>query len=945
MATLTRHRHKSDIMEQPLIIPDVPAPFPMNELQQIRSGEPYNRANSGINDDPALLINLESVADAPTNAPDSHEILPSIAYVQRSCLMTLNDLLSIPGNWNPIVPDRRHSMPSGPQGATSLHSELGHSNALKTLITNLRNRDPPQEMVQYTRGVTETELIQELQMRIERVTSSLAFRDATLAKALVSLLALFHRFSTISAAVLTDGRQTLAPDSLFVQTEPPPDLLANLARQLSDLRLERLSSQPSILGPGVPPVFAVEATLLWSRIDDELETVLSLCRERAESVARSSIDGILPPQYEQDVYNSEAPPDYDEEQRMSLDDSKSRDSSSLCSPRAVDEKMRLDFDNITMAIDRLYRVTPQLHNQRVELKTTKVKQLERARQQGSSTSQPVLPDGKPDVKELEDILDLLGKASERSFHDQSFVLEGGMQKRLEKAKQRDEEKREAFVAELVRRSGSGRLHSQDAEHQSRTKDPHALLTLPEFIREPAPSESASLRGGSNIDLTLPRSVQELSSKSTRTRSLSAPHIPWLRSGSKSPASGSQTPNKGKTKVMDAEPLVGFDVAYVAEYHENLRHVMIFLRVTGATPGNDTEVEIPSVNSSTSGESFIVRSGNRSSSPQMLPARVLSGKREVITQNGWFEIKLPTCPSAASSPSEEKHLPLLDASQLASSCPSSFVCASCSLPVTQSSHVHEYRDLPSEHWQELVEAWMCHADQKLHDEVAKHSKMGFWPQPGQALVGGSYILFEEASLAKANMYIAEEVKRGEGWRLVRCLCGAVIGRCQDGQHEEAGSSATVYRILKYAIRPVIPTLETLRIPLSAYVVEDMNEFVQAHATYRFVVLDEEEECPRILMWLFKPNIRLAYNMWTARASPRNGSIHAAKVLFKLFGPSETPADLNSILNQYPGFPQAEYLFYPMDICRQIATFLKESNLAYPEGLRTMTGLDVGWLRRA
>ena len=38
----------------------------------------------------------------------------------------------------------------------------------------------------------------------------------------------------------------------------------------------------------------------------------------------------------------------------------------------------------------------------------------------------------------------------------------------------------------------------------------------------------------------------------------------------------------------------------------------------------------------------------------------------------------------------------------------------------------------------------------------------------------------------------------------------------------------------------------RIPLSAFIVEDMTELARAHATYRFVILDEEEERPRILV---------------------------------------------------------------------------------------------------
>lgn len=42
----------------------------------------------------------------------------------------------------------------------------------------------------------------------------------------------------------------------------------------------------------------------------------------------------------------------------------------------------------------------------------------------------------------------------------------------------------------------------------------------------------------------------------------------------------------------------------------------------------------------------------------------------------------------------------------------------------------------------------------------------------------------------------------------------------------------------------------QVPLSAFIVEDMMELVQAHATYRFVILDEESERPRILVCLIQ-----------------------------------------------------------------------------------------------
>ena len=73
---------------------------------------------------------------------------------------------------------------------------------------------------------------------------------------------------------------------------------------------------------------------------------------------------------------------------------------------------------------------------------------------------------------------------------------------------------------------------------------------------------------------------------------------------------------------------------------------------------------------------------------------------------------------------------------------------------------------------------------------------------------------------------------------------------------------------------------------------MSEFVHAHATYRFVILDEEEERPRLLIWLFKPSMRMSYTTPTEYVLPKSGSINAAKVLFKILGPSAAYSDLQS-----------------------------------------------------
>ncbi|GLB42233.1 putative HECT-like Ubiquitin-conjugating enzyme (E2)-binding [Lyophyllum shimeji] len=924
MATLTRPKHLPRPASTSLLTSAVPAPFPRDQL--IQAQEVADASSHQVDIDPQPEIfrigEAEDVQDSQSQGV-LQEVMPSIVHVQKSCLMTLNNLLSMPTRWNPIVPDRRHSMPTSIQASGSAQQEVAESSsALQTLVTNLRNRGGSDEMVEVPSKATESELLHELRTRVENISSSLDPADAELARSLVTLLAHFHRLSTI---------QSNSPQARRGAAEPvhdpagPSDPFVVLKRQLSELQVERHSSHPEVLAPGAPPVLVVEAALLWTRIDEELDKVVTMCKERTEGLGRCPVDG-LPPQYDPEDYELDTPPEYNESGVRTSIEAKSKNvpHSPTIASKQMDEKMRLDLEGVAMAIERLYLVAPQLHNQRVELKSSKRAQMEKASREGTQT--PQLRSGKQkerqkegELQELERMLDLLGKANQRSLSNQSVILEGGLPARMAKARQKDIAKRDALVEQLVTHSEAGRLHNQDAVLQTGIKDPNTLLTLPEFIRETVPT--SSLRADPRALLTLPEFVKELpplhldeaeddceiaetsahkAKKRLRHRSLSAPALSWLRSSSKSGSNNngaSLSHSRSRSRGMNALPSVpnvGFEVNYVAENHENLQHVLVFFTVTGATPGADIEAEVlppfPE-NHAEGGDRLIIRSGPRNSLPLLLPARSRPGKQEVRVQSGHYEIKLTTlAPRPSPETANEDPPPLLDAAQLSAASPTSFICASCSLPLVQATKIAEYRDLPSEHWQELVDAWMCHTDQKLHEHVVKHGKGGFWPQSGQGLVGGSYILFEESSMTLNNFHLAEEPKPGEEWRLVRCLCGAVVGRCQDYPREEG--KQTVFRLLKFAIRPVSLTSEPTKIPLSAFIVEDMTEFVRAHATYRFVILDEEDELPRILIWLFKPSIRLAYTISNPYALARSASIHAAKVLYKILTPSERTADLKT-----------------------------------------------------
>ncbi|KAG5719216.1 hypothetical protein E4T56_gene13409 [Termitomyces sp. T112] len=961
MATLTRPKESTSLSSSPPLTSGIPSPFPREQFvrlqQQLLDDASAQQVDSQPG--PSHVVDSENAREPETEGI-LQEVMPSIVHVQKSCLATLNNLLSVSIGWSPIVPDWScgYSIASGSQtSGTTL------SSALQALVTNLRNRQGTEGMIQIASGQDDVELLTELRMKVKAISSSWLPADALLANSLVSLLSHLQRLSTIKLSSTKSLPETTSSGPTDVAS--PFDPFSSLRRHLSDLQIERLSSQPEILGPDAPPVLAVEAALLWNKIDEELDSVMTMCKERAENLLRHQPDTIsLPPEYDHEDdyqdYKSDILPEYDEAGVRTSIDSKSRHSLHPPTMSARDEKMRLDLEGVTTAIDRLYLVTPQLHNQRVELKSTKLAQLENARKEEMQTPRAG-KQKKDDIQDFERMLDLLGKASERTLTNQSVVLEGGLPAKLEKARQKELVDKQAFVEQLAKHSSAGRLHSQDTVMQSRTKDPHALLTLPEFIREAVPS--SVVRADPRALLTLPEfvkesppahlvvNVPEMSShedrKNSRHRSLSAPPLSWLRSSSSKSSSSHSSSSTSQSQPLSTAN-VGLEVYYVAENHENLRHVLVFFTVTGATPGIDIEAEVlppfPE-NHCEGGDHLIIRSGSRNSLPLLLPARILPGKQEVRVQRTHFEIKLAAVgprPSA-DSPVEDPP-PLLDAAQLSAANPSSFICASCSLILVQAAKIDEYRDLPSEHWQELVDAWMCHSDQKLHDQVMKHGKTGFWPEAEQALVGGSYILFEESSMAQHNLHLTEEAKVGEDWRLARCLCGAVLGRYQE--HSKGNGTRNIFRLLKFAIRPVSSlNIEPFRIPLSAFLVEDMTEFVRAHATYRFVILDDEEELPRILIWLFKPSIQLAYTTPTPYVIQKSASIHAAKVLFKILTSSERTSDLRTILAKYPGFPQAEYLSYPIYVCRRLSGLLRESNNAYPETLRMMTGLEVGWLHRA
>ncbi|KAH7886879.1 HECT-like ubiquitin-conjugating enzyme-binding-domain-containing protein [Phlebopus sp. FC_14] len=1032
----------------------VPAPFPVERLIE----------GDDILDDLAA----ESVE---YDVESANPVLPSIEAVQQSCLMTLTNLLSVSFPPLSLHSSRRHSTPSLPTSAklrsTSANPFLPppetHSTAdVASLVYILRSRDggsTPAQPKTDSEAADKATPLEELHDLVDALAPSMDRRDAHLAQAIVALLVDLERLPPTLAST---PAWPASPDRVAIQDGTTGYsshvLLSTLQRQLSSLQPIKDTSSPQTR---TTPIEAVQTALLWTRIDEQLETVLALCKDRAACSSTSrgnpvdqtslpssgdgllddnraqSFDGHLPPRYEAEFpYPYDLPPSYvaDPRARTSLEEKGAHENLdklqyppekvplSLPTPRlelppaeaeqsssaSFEEKSPttvLDLELVTRAIDRLYVVAPQLADQRVELKREKILEMEKARE-GKGKARASAPSAANGDVELDVMLDLLRRASAREIVDQSVIIDP---RRRGRSKGDLEEQRKLHFEDLVRRSSVGRLHDQDAVQRSR----HAVsgsipsLTALSGLISGGDNTSTSYRDDENrgrasdsegvkhADAKLITSSFESTTvlpmhKKSRSRSLSASHLAWLKPASKEKSSKakdvvSSTGDRGSSSISKVSQCLSsisgrnggvagaksvptgggapnsgaLDVAYVAEHHETLRHVLIFITVAGfwtstssstlssnfSSMDKPTAEVLPSTSSAISGDWLLLRFAGKPSPPLILPVPVIPGQKELLVQSGHWEVKVECAQGALAS--EHDDSALLTAHQLTSLSPATYTCFSCTLPLVLSPPL-KYRDLPSEHWEELVDAWMCHPEeQKLAKGGMNGSGgkggFGFWPGPNEGLVGASYVLFGEEAVVRDNVTVAAESEHSSNSYLMRCLCGAVIGKC----HEKRDNHLTMrmYRLFKYALRPMSATAELLNIPMSAFVVQDMLEHVQAHATYRFVLSDEEDEKPRLLIWLFKPKIRLSYLLPASCLFPESGSIEASKVLYKILGPASATTDIRDLLKKYPGFPQAEYLFYPMDVCRKLACLLAESTQSYPENLRTMTGLDVGWLRRA
>ena len=399
-------------------------------------------------------------------AQHQDDIQTSVAAVQHSCLMTLANILSLasPPAISAHPGDSEHSSPD--DTCIPLDQVLAET-PLSCLVRTLR-RDGHRD--RHDQPLAEAALLSQLHELIDAIAPSLDRRDAHLAQAIIALLLDLEQLPAYLA--LTPPH--LVSQSNLSQDSGPPSktpyaAIASLQRQLSFLQ----PSSASTSGSRPTPVESVRTALFWARIDEQLDTIVSLCRARASSTqhhdisepspsrlvaqpsesqnwnqdCRPSFDDALPPEYDSEYHHhpSERPPSYVAEGNLYVSSEEKQTEQMPLAEQYPPEKSLprtftsvfpantemttehdhpmpvnfLDLDTITHAIERLYVVAPQLANQRVELRGDKIVQMEKAKK-GKGKARTLAEPADP---ELDKMLELLGRASAREIPDQSAVID------------------------------------------------------------------------------------------------------------------------------------------------------------------------------------------------------------------------------------------------------------------------------------------------------------------------------------------------------------------------------------------------------------------------------------------------------------------------------------------------------------------------------------------
>ncbi|CAH1764898.1 10330_t:CDS:2, partial [Entrophospora sp. SA101] len=188
------------------------------------------------------------------------------------------------------------------------------------------------------------------------------------------------------------------------------------------------------------------------------------------------------------------------------------------------------------------------------------------------------------------------------------------------------------------------------------------------------------------------------------------------------------------------------------------------------------------------------------------------------------------------------------------------------------------DMPSEHWLELVDCWMC------HQEDYKQAQLGeIIAKERFCLVGNTYFLLHPTDIKKDLIKLVDctkEIDWSKGlskrWRPICCSrCLSPIGEGlyynpNNLKDEEISETLSIPTLMAVRFSKYMTTIEFIntgkeltrkQYPFASFVAFDLLESVKAHATYRFIIKGIESSQLYLLVWVFDWDTKIITNTLT------------------------------------------------------------------------------------
>jgi hypothetical protein len=301
--------------------------------------------------------------------------------------------------------------------------------------------------------------------------------------------------------------------------------------------------------------------------------------------------------------------------------------------------------------------------------------------------------------------------------------------------ERLDQRRQEFFTSIVEKSANGRLNNQDSvpvtprTRAAVTTPGHAdeLVSMTDFFKEKKQHErSPSVSTNGEID----KKVNGFERIKGMIRRRSA----GLGLG---------------IKVNDDVDLG--NLSYIAEHQENLNVVQVMVHGDKMSTYPELFIE---ADSDLSEEATLLSKGAASHVRIRLPVPVQGGQKVPLAAPHFhLEAKLTAASTRLSEPVSSLNTMItqaLCATDLRKIQPKVICCTGCDREIAELPNDCGFKDLPSEHWAEMMEVWMCHSDPGFTAQISAQTKDGFWPSEGIVLVGGSYLLLRDEYTKKHNL---------------------------------------------------------------------------------------------------------------------------------------------------------------------------------------------------